>query len=84
MVKKINKEGIKFDSRIKEFFTSSSKRNPISKMNCFNYSELGHLAHHCSKPNKDKFKRKKGDTSDDEKRNDKPARIYICQEALPK
>jgi hypothetical protein len=47
MLKKLNREGIKFDSRKKKFF--SSKRNSISKMDCYNYGELGHLAHQCNK-----------------------------------
>ena len=51
MLKKLNKKGIKFDS--KKFFTSS-KRKPISKMNCYNCGDLGHLAHQCPKPKKEK------------------------------
>ena len=43
MLKKLNKSGIKFDGK-KKFFTSS-RRKPISKMDCYNYGELGHLAH---------------------------------------
>jgi hypothetical protein len=43
MLKKLNKSGIKFDGK-KKFFTSS-KRKPISEMDCYNYGELGHLAH---------------------------------------
>jgi hypothetical protein len=42
MLKKLNKSGIKFDG--KKFFTSS-KRKPISEMDCYNCGELGHLAH---------------------------------------
>jgi hypothetical protein len=57
MLKKLNREGIKFDSRKKKFF--SSKRKPISEMDCYNYGELGHLAHQCNKPKKNKFKGKK-------------------------
>jgi hypothetical protein len=44
MLKKLNKSGIKFNGKKKKFFTSS-KRKPISKMDCYNYGELGHLAH---------------------------------------
>ena len=62
MLKKLNKKGIKFDS--KKFFTSS-KRKPISKMNCYNCGDLGHLAHQCSKPKKDKFKNKNKGKKDD-------------------
>jgi hypothetical protein len=66
MLKKLNREGIKFDSRKKKFF--SSKRKPISKMDCYNCGELGHLAHQYNKPKKKKFKGKKEDDSDDEKK----------------
>ena len=46
-------------------------------MDCYNCGELGHLAHQCTKPKKDKFKNKnkgkKDDSSDeDEKKKDKP------------
>jgi hypothetical protein len=57
MLKKLNREGIKFDSR-KKFF-SSSKRKPILGMDCYNCGLLGHLAHQCTKPKKNKFKEKK-------------------------
>jgi hypothetical protein len=43
MLKKLNREGIKFVSRKKKFF--SSKIKPISEMDCYNCGELGHLAH---------------------------------------
>jgi hypothetical protein len=44
MLKKFNKSGIKFDGKKKKFFTSS-KRKPISEIDCYNCGELGHLAH---------------------------------------
>jgi hypothetical protein len=69
MLKKLNKEGIMFDSRQKKFF--SSKRKPISKMDCYNCGELGHLSHQCNKPKKNKFKGKKEDDSDDEKKENR-------------
>jgi hypothetical protein len=75
MLKKLNKSGIKFDG--KKFFTSS-KGKPISEMDCYNCGELGHLAHQCPKPLKDKYKNKnkgkKDESSDeeDEKKKNKP------------
>ena len=71
MLKKLNKNGANFDSK-KKFFTSS-KRKPISEMDCYNCGELGHLAHQCSKPKKDKYKKKNKDQDDssDDKKNDK-------------
>jgi hypothetical protein len=69
MLKKLNREGIKFDSGKKKFF--SSKRKPISEMDCYNCGELGYLAHKCNKPKKNKFKGKKDDDSDDEKKEKK-------------
>jgi hypothetical protein len=69
MLKKLNREGITFDSRKKKFF--SSKRKPISEIDCYNCGELGHLAHQCNKPKKNKFKGKKDDDSDDEKKEKK-------------
>jgi hypothetical protein len=69
ILKKLNREGIKFDSRKKKFF--SSKRKPISEMDCYNYGELGHLAHQCNKPKKNKFKGKKDDEIDGEKKGKK-------------
>jgi hypothetical protein len=42
MLKKLNKNGVKFDGKKKKFFTSS-RRKPISKMDCYNCRELGHL-----------------------------------------
>jgi hypothetical protein len=50
MLKKLNREGIKFDSRNKKFF--SSKRKPIFEMDCYNCGELGHLAHNATSPSK--------------------------------
>ena len=44
MLKKLNKNGVKFDGKKKKFFTSN-RRKPISKMDCYNCGELGHLAH---------------------------------------
>jgi hypothetical protein len=70
MLNKLNREGIKFYSRNKKFFFSS-KRKPISEMDCYNYGELGHLAHQCRKPNKNKFKGKKYDESENEKKEKK-------------
>ena len=70
--------GIKFDGKKKKFFTSS-RRKPISEMDCYNCGKLGHLAHQCTKPKKDKFKNKyKGKKDDsinedeDEKKKNKP------------
>ena len=76
MLKKLNKSGIKFDGKKKKFFTSS-RRKPISEMDCYNCGELSHLAHQCTKPKKDKFKNKgkKDDSSnedEDEKKKNKP------------
>jgi hypothetical protein len=59
MMKKLNRESIKFDSRKKK--VTSSNWKPISKMDCYNCGELGHLAHQCTKPKKNKFKGKKND-----------------------
>jgi hypothetical protein len=69
MLKKLNREGIKFDLRKKKFF--SSKIKSISKMDCYNCGELGHLSHQCNKPKNNKFKGKKDDDSDDEKKEKK-------------
>ena len=78
MLKKLNKNGVKFDGKKKKFFTSN-RRKPISEMDCYNCGELGHLAHQCPKPKKDKYKKKyKGkkddssDEDDDEKKKNKP------------
>jgi len=49
-------------------------------MDCYNCGDLGHLAHQCPKPKKDKFKKKnkdQDDSSDDEK-NDKRAFKKKC------
>ena len=68
MLKKLNKNGVKFDGK-KKFFTSN-RRKPISEMDCYNCGELGHLAHQCPKPKKDKYKKKykgkKDDSSDED------------------
>ena len=68
MLKKLNKNAVKFDGKKKKFFTSS-RRKPTSEMDCYNCGELGHLAHQCPKPKKDKYKKKykgkKDDSSDD-------------------
>ena len=69
MLKKLNKSGIKFDGKKKKFFTSS-RRKPISKMDCFNCGELGHLAHQCTKPKKDKLKNKNKGKKDDSSNED--------------
>ena len=47
MLKKLNKNGVKFDGKKKKFFTSN-RRKPISEMDCYNCGELGHLAHQCN------------------------------------
>ena len=44
MIKKLNKYGVKFDGKKKKFFTSS-RRKPISEIDCYNCEDLGHLAH---------------------------------------
>ena len=74
MLKKLNKNGAKFDGKKKKFFTSN-RRKPISEMDCYNCGELGYLAHQCPKPKKDKYKGKKDDSSnenEDEKKKSKP------------
>ena len=40
-------------------------------MDCYNYGELGHLAHQRTKPKINKFKGKKNDESEDEKKEKK-------------
>ena len=81
MLKKLNKSGIKFDSK-KKFFTSS-RRKPISEMDCYKCEELGHLAHQCTKPKKDKLKNKnkgKKDDSSSTKKKDKNLAFKASQE----
>ena len=79
MLKKLNKSGIKFDGKKKKFFTSS-RRKPISEMDCYNYGEHGHLAHQCTKSKKDKFKNKykgkKDDSSNEEEDEKKKNKTY--------
>jgi hypothetical protein len=74
MLKNLNKSGIMFDGKKKKFFTSS-KRKPISEMDCYNCGKLGHLAHQYPKPLKDKYKNKnkgkKDDSSDEEEKKKK-------------
>ena len=85
MLKKLNKNGVKFDGNKKKFFTSN-RRKPISKMDCYNYGELGHLAHQCPMPKKDKYKGKKDDSSDednDEKKEKQAIQDERWQEGLP-
>jgi hypothetical protein len=76
MLKKLNKSDIKFDGKKKKFFTSS-KRKPISEIDCYNCGELGHLAHQCPKPPKDKYKNKnkgkKDESSDEEDKKEEQA-----------
>ena len=82
MLKKLNKSGIKFDGKKKKFFTSS-RRKPISEMDCYNCGELGHLAHQCTKPKKDKFKNKykgKKDDSSNEEGDEKKKTSHIRRE----
>jgi hypothetical protein len=57
MLKKLNQEGIKFDSRKKKFFYS--KKKPISEIDFYNYGELGYLAHQCNKPKKTSLRARK-------------------------
>ena len=40
-------------------------------MDCYNCGELGHLAHQCTKPKKDKFKNKNKGKKDDSNNEDK-------------
>ncbi|XP_066316978.1 protein gar2-like [Miscanthus floridulus] len=69
MLKKLNKNSVKFDGKKKKFFTSS-RRKPISKMDCYNYGDLSH--HQCHKPKKDKYKKDDPSDDDDEKKKNKP------------
>ena len=90
MLKKLNKNSVKFDGKKKKIFTSS-RRKPIFEIDCYNYEELSHLAHQCTKPKKDKFnnknKGKKDDSSnedEDEKKKNKPYKKERWQkEGLP-
>lgn len=70
MFNKLNHEGIMFELRKKKFFIAS-KRKSISKLNCYNYDDLGYLIHQCTKTKKNKFKGKKDDASEDDKKNKK-------------
>jgi hypothetical protein len=56
MLKKLNKNGVKFDGKKKKFFTSS-RRKSISKMDCYNCEELGHLDHNAPNPRKTSTRR---------------------------
>jgi hypothetical protein len=73
MLKKLNKNGVKFDGKKKKF--SLVEGSPSLKY-CYNCRDLGHLAHQCPKPKKDKFKKKykgkKDDSSDDDEKKNKP------------
>ena len=40
-------------------------------MDCYNCGELGHLAHQCTNPKKNKFKGKKNDVGEYDKKNNK-------------
>ena len=88
MLKKLNKNGVKFDGKKKKFFTST-RRKSIFEMDCYNCGELGHLAHQCPKPKKDKYKKKyKGkkdfssDEDDDEKKKNKPYRRRMARRRI--
>jgi len=55
---------------------------PISEMDCYNCGDLGHLAHQCPKPKKDKFKKKykgKKDDSSDDNEDKKNARRRMAR-----
>jgi hypothetical protein len=80
LLKKLHKHGVKFDGKKKKFFTSS-KRKPVSEMDCCNCGKLGHLAHQCPEPPKnDKFKKKgkgkKDDSSDNHEHEKKKKKPY--------
>jgi hypothetical protein len=87
ILRKLNKNGVKFDGKKKKIFTSS-KRKLISEMDCYNCGELGHLAHQCPKPKKDKYKKKykgkKDDSSDDDDDEKKKNKSYKKKDSKKK
>lgn len=64
MLKKLNKGGYEFDSSKKKF---TPINRSLANVDCFNCGELGHMAHQCTKPKKNKNKSKS--KSDDKKNN---------------
>ena len=56
MLKKLNKNSVKFDGKKKKFFTTN-RRKPIFEMDYYNCGELGHLAHQCPNPRKTSTRR---------------------------
>ena len=81
MLKKLNKNGVMFDGKKKKFFTSN-RRKPISEMDCYNYGELGHLAHQCPKPKKNKPYKKKDGKKKEFHRMKKNGKAYIVGDWL--